>query len=111
MCGICGYISKKKIEDKILEQMRDTMIHRGPNDAGIWQKNTSQGYVGLAHRRLSIFDLSELGHQPMHSEDGLISVVFNGEIYNFKEIRVELEKDGFKFKSNCDTEVIIYCIP
>ena len=108
MCGICGYISKKKIEDKILEQMRDTMIHRGPNDAGIWQKNTSQGYVGLAHRRLSIFDLSELGHQPMHSEDGLISVVFNGEIYNFKEIRVELEKDGFKFKSNCDTEVIIY---
>lgn len=108
MCGICGYVSVNRIDDRVLEQMRDTMIHRGPNDAGIWQIKTSSGYVGLAHRRLSIFDLSELGHQPMLSTDGTISVVFNGEIYNFKEIRSELQHDGYFFRSECDTEVIIY---
>ncbi len=110
MCGICGYISKRKIEDRILEEMRDTMIHRGPNDAGIWQSQTgeSSSYIGLAKRRLSIFDLSELGHQPMKSVDGNLVIVFNGEIYNFKELRSELEKDGVTFKSDCDTEVILY---
>ena len=129
MCGICGYISKKRITDQTLEQMRDTMIHRGPNDAGIWQttarvqgpitisyasdtSNTSDTttptYIGFAHRRLSIFDLSELGHQPMHSADHRYSIVFNGEIYNFKELRSELQKQGYIFKSDCDTEVILY---
>ena len=108
MCGICGYISKSRIDDGILERMRDTMIHRGPDDAGIWQGSTSSGYIGLAHRRLSIFDLSQLGHQPMFSEDGKIAIVFNGEIYNFKDIRLELLKSGYLFKSECDTEVIIY---
>ena len=85
MCGICGYISKNRIDDHILEKMRDTMVHRGPDDAGIWQDQAADRYIGLAHRRLSIFDLSELGHQPMISEDGKHAVVFNGEIYNFKE--------------------------
>ncbi len=107
MCGICGYISKNRIEDHILLQMRDTMVHRGPDDAGIWQKRVSGFYVGFAHRRLSIFDLSELGHQPMISNDGAISTVFNGEIYNFKEIRKELQKEGYSFRSECDTEVIL----
>ena len=107
MCGICGYISKKRIEDAVLEQMRDTMTHRGPNDAGIWQAGATT-YVGLAHRRLSIFDLSELGHQPMHSEDQRYSIVFNGEVYNFKELRAELQQYGYNFKSDCDTEVILY---
>ncbi len=107
MCGICGYISKKQVEDVILERMRDTMIHRGPNDAGIWQIESSGRYIGLAHRRLSIFDLSELGHQPMVSSDGNYSLVFNGEIYNFKEIRSELKKQGYIFKSECDTEVVL----
>ena len=109
MCGICGYISKRKIEDRILEEMRDTMVHRGPNDAGIWQSQTADSsYIGLAQRRLSIFDLSELGHQPMLSADGNLIITFNGEIYNFKELRSELEKDGATFKSDCDTEVILY---
>ena len=108
MCGICGYIGKNRIDDSVLEQMRDTMTHRGPDDAGIWQQAMPSGYVGLAHRRLSIFDLSELGHQPMLSDDGRIAIVFNGEIYNFKELRSELQKEGYSFRSQCDTEVIIY---
>jgi len=109
MCGICGYISRKKTENQILEKMRDTMIHRGPNDAGIWQSQTkSSSFIGFAQRRLSIFDLSELGHQPMISADGSLVITFNGEIYNFKELRGELENDGATFKSDCDTEVILY---
>lgn len=108
MCGICGYLSRNKLEDELLVNMRDTMYHRGPNDAGIWQSVTGDGFVGLAHRRLSIFDLSELGHQPMLSEDGQFSVVFNGEIYNFKELRSDLQQKGYIFKSECDTEVILY---
>ena len=113
MCGICGYISKNKMDDKVLEAMRDTMVHRGPNDAGIWQTETKrqvncQLHIGLAHRRLSIFDLSELGHQPMLSSDQRYTIVFNGEIYNFKEIRGQLQQRGYTFKSECDTEVILY---
>lgn len=108
MCGICGYYSNHRIDDDILEKMRDTMIHRGPDDAGILQIRSTDGFAGLAQRRLSIFDLSELGHQPMSTKDGLVSVVFNGEIYNFKDIRECLRKDGYSFTSECDTEVILY---
>ena len=108
MCGICGYISKKQISGQTLEVMRDTMIHRGPNDAGVWQTTAASSFIGLAHRRLSIFDLSEQGHQPMHSENRRYSIVFNGEVYNFKSLRVELQKKGYTFKSDCDTEVILY---
>lgn len=108
MCGICGYIGRNRIDDEILAKMRDTMVHRGPDDAGILQLSTSVGYIGLAHRRLSIFDLSELGHQPMVSQDGRLAIVFNGEIYNFRELRKELQKYGYSFRSQCDTEVILY---
>lgn len=108
MCGICGYIAKNRIDDITLGKMRDTMLHRGPNDAGIWQAEANGRYVGLAHRRLSIFDLSDLGHQPMLSKDGALSIVFNGEIYNFKDIRENLQKEGYTFRSECDTEVILY---
>ncbi len=107
MCGICGYLSKKKYSDEIVEQIRDTMIHRGPNDAGIWQGYTDLGYIGLAHRRLSILDLSQLGHQPMISNDSDTVIAYNGEIYNFLELREILKEDGYVFKSECDTEVII----
>lgn len=108
MCGICGYISKNRLDDSILRTMRDTMVHRGPNDEGVWQIKGSSGYIGLAHRRLSVIDLSERGHQPMLYDDGRLSIVFNGEIYNYREIRTELEKEGYLFKSDCDTEVILY---
>ncbi len=108
MCGICGYVSRNEISEQSLISMRDKMNHRGPNDAGIWQSHSGVGYVGLAHRRLSIFDLSLLGHQPMISENADYVIVYNGEIYNFKEIRKRLSELGYHFKSECDTEVILY---
>lgn len=106
MCGICGFFSKKTITTEQLKAMNDTMYHRGPNDNGEEIYPAKDGYtVGLAQRRLSILDLSALGHQPMHSPDKRVSVVFNGEIYNFQEIREEIKE--YEFRSNCDTEVII----
>lgn len=106
MCGICGYISKKNITAEQLKEMNDTMYHRGPNDSGEEIYSASNGYqIGFAQRRLSILDLSMLGHQPMHSENKRISVVYNGEIYNFQELKKELA--DYPFRSNCDTEVII----
>ena len=106
MCGICGYISKKNITKEQLKEMNDTMYHRGPNDSGEEIYPMSEGYqVGFAQRRLSILDLSMLGHQPMHSANQRVSVVYNGEIYNFQELKEELT--DYPFRSNCDTEVII----
>ena len=106
MCGICGYISRKRITEEQLRAMNDTMYHRGPDDGGAEIYEMRGGWqVGFAQRRLSILDLSQLGHQPMHSEDRRISVVYNGEIYNFQELREELA--DYSFRSDCDTEVII----
>ena len=88
MCGICGFISKQNITPEQLKKMNDTMYHRGPNDSGEEIYPMKDGYtIGLAQRRLSILDLSPLGHQPMHSRDRRVSVVYNGEIYNFQEIK------------------------
>lgn len=106
MCGICGYISRKNITLEQLKAMNDTMYHRGPDDSGEEIYEARGGWkVGFAQRRLSILDLSALGHQPMHSPDQRISVVYNGEIYNFQELREELA--DYSFRSDCDTEVII----
>lgn len=106
MCGICGFYSKNRITADQLTLMNDTMYHRGPDDAGAEIFPAKEGYcVGLAQRRLSILDLSPLGHQPMHSKDGRLSIVFNGEIYNFAELKKELS--DYPFCSNCDTEVIL----
>lgn len=106
MCGICGFVSKQNITREQLKIMNDTMIHRGPDDSGEEIYPIRNGYqVGLAQRRLSIMDLSPLGHQPMHSANGRISVVYNGEIYNFQELKEELK--DYSFRSTCDTEVII----
>ena len=106
MCGICGFVSKQNITLEQLKKMNDTMYHRGPDDSGEEIFQMKDGYqMGMAQRRLSILDLSPLGHQPMHSADKRVSVVFNGEIYNFAELREELT--GYPFRSSCDTEVII----
>ena len=88
MCGICGYISELQYERKVLKAMNDTMVHRGPDDSGVYQRTVDSGcQIGIAQRRLSIIDLSSAGHQPMFSEDGNIGIVYNGEIYNFKDIK------------------------
>lgn len=109
MCGISGFVSKKYISMETLEKMNNTMYHRGPDDAGaeVYDMHGSmQGYsVGLAQRRLSIIELSKLGHQPMHSADDRVLVIFNGEIYNFQELKKELS--DYPYRSNSDTEVII----
>lgn len=106
MCGICGYISRTVIGREQLSRMNDTMKHRGPNDAGVELFEAAGGYtVGLAQRRLSIQDLSPLGHQPMASADGRLEVVFNGEIYNFLELKKQLSE--YPYRSSCDTEVIL----
>ncbi|MCR5798951.1 MAG: asparagine synthase (glutamine-hydrolyzing) [Lachnospiraceae bacterium] len=112
MCGICGFVSKKPITIEELKTMNDLMIHRGPDDSGEEIYESRDGYtVGFAQRRLSILDLSPLGHQPMHSpcEAGTsvprISVVFNGEIYNYLELKKEIP--DYPFRSTCDTELII----
>ena len=105
MCGIAGRINldKSPVSIELLEKMATIMAHRGPDDQGIYlEKN-----VGLSHRRLSIIDLSSAGHQPMANEDKSIVIVHNGEVYNYLEIRKELEKKSYRFKSNTDTEVIL----
>jgi len=110
MCGICGIFyfkdSESEVKNSIITSMRDTMIHRGPDDADIYISGDKK--VGLGHRRLSIIDLSKKGRQPMCNEDGTIWVVFNGEIYNYKELRLFLCKKGHKFISHTDTEVVIH---
>src|SRR3989338_1497897 len=114
MCGIAGYFGQG--DRGILERMTNMLTHRGPDDVGFYvcskyekYENTKSGSVGFGFRRLSIIDLSPLGHQPTESSDGNIVVIFNGEIYNFRELRQELEKKGYSFKSKSDTEIIIYC--
>lgn len=107
MCGIAGVLrSGKGVEAGELVAMRESLAHRGPDDAGIWIHPA--GKAGLAHRRLSIIDLSEAGHQPMQSRDGSLVLSYNGEIYNFQELRAELEAKGHRFSSRTDTEVILH---
>ena len=107
MCRIVGFLDLSYKGNYPLEkgitQMRDTLTHGGPDDAGIYIE--PQHGLALGHRRLSILDLSPLGHQPMEFDN--LVITYNGEVYNFKEIRKELEKEGYTFKSNSDTEVIL----
>lgn len=105
MCGICGIIhsNDQTVEPSQLRRMAQTLEHRGPDHQGEW----SQGRAGLAHRRLSIIDLSASGNQPMLSDDASVALVFNGEIYNFQALRKTLEAEGAVFRSNTDSEVII----
>lgn len=107
MCGICGFVDFKSTSDKeLLDTMISTLHHRGPDDRGGEIYNQNNVVVGLGQTRLSIIDLSPLGHQPMEYEN--YSIVYNGEIYNFEEIKEELYSLGHKFKSNSDTEVILH---
>lgn len=110
MCGIAGLIdlentwsSEKKL--RLVEAMANTMIHRGPDQSGAWQ--SEDGRCALSHRRLSIIDLTESGRQPMVGEDGENVITFNGEVYNFTELRQEFEESGVRFRTGTDTEVFL----
>jgi asparagine synthase (glutamine-hydrolysing) len=106
MCGIVGIASLSSMTDRaLLLTMRDSMRHRGPDDSGIWQSGDRR--VGLAHRRLAIIDLSPGGRQPMLDSSDRFSIIFNGEIYNYQELRLELERLGHGFRTASDTEVIL----
>jgi asparagine synthase (glutamine-hydrolysing) len=107
MCGICGIVNADRtypVSEHNLLAMRDTLTHRGPDDAGHY---IAPG-VGLGSRRLAILDLSERGHMPMNTSDGRFWITYNGEVYNFCDLRVTLEARGYKFKSDSDTEVVLY---
>src|SRR5450759_1759011 len=112
MCGIAGLWYRTGVgEDDLresLERMTATLVHRGPDDAGTWC-DAAAG-TGLGFRRLSIIDLSPTGHQPMVSSDGRFVIVFNGEIYNFIELRLLLSEKGATFVGSSDTEVILVSI-
>jgi asparagine synthase (glutamine-hydrolysing) len=105
MCGIAGRMEFQgaAIDAAALSRARDSLLHRGPDDAGIW----IDGPIGLVHRRLSVLDLSPRGHQPMHHAGSGLSITFNGEVYNFREVRAQLVQLGHAFESDSDTEVIL----
>src|SRR5262245_19077380 len=104
MCGICGIAGYG--DQSTVSRLRDTLAHREPDSAGTTYFAPEQ--VGLGHRRLRIIDLSPEADQPMTQEDGSVWLGFNGEIYNFTELRQDLEKRGHRFKSRADTEVILH---
>ena len=114
MCGICGIVSftnDQLVSHRVLKDMVTLIDHRGPDDEGIylgWDVKPGRYRLGLGNRRLSIIDLSPKGHQPMCNENETIWISYNGEIYNFREIKEQLEQKGHKFKSHTDTEVIIH---
>lgn len=108
MCGICGYVSNKLIvEDHVLQKMNSVMQHRGPDGNGVIAFKDCSPFCAFGHVRLSIIDLAG-GAQPMCNEDGTIWITYNGEVYNHKELREDLEKKGHKYKTNSDTETLIH---
>ncbi len=102
MCGICGTIGINGTT--LVEKMNYEMLHRGPDDTGIWCDNRTC----LGHTRLSIIDTTDAGHQPMHNEDNTIWITFDGEVYNFQMLRKKMGTKKHLFKSNTDTEVILH---
>lgn len=109
MCGICGVAVPKNLagglDVRMIERMRDTLHHRGPDDAGIWVCDE----VAFGHRRLSIIDVAA-GHQPMHTAGGSFSIVYNGEVYNHQQLRAELETQRVRFVTQCDTEAVLQLV-
>jgi asparagine synthase (glutamine-hydrolysing) len=107
MCGITGIFAYSNaappVNSQELLQIREVMTARGPDDAGIWLSER----IGLAHRRLSIIDLTKMGSQPMTTQDGIFRIVFNGEIYNYRQLRSQLKAKGYSFHTNSDTEVLL----
>jgi asparagine synthase (glutamine-hydrolysing) len=105
MCGIVGVLDARPVDRALVERMRDRLAHRGPDAAGLW--SSADGRVVLGHRRLSIIDTSAAANQPFLSTDGSLVVTLNGEIYNFRALRRELEREGAAFRTESDTEVLL----
>ena len=107
MCGIAGIwqLDGRPVERATVERFIGALAHRGPDGEGVLIDD--QGRLALAHRRLAILDLSAAGHQPMRSPSGRYDITYNGEVYNFLELRSDLEREGFRFRSDTDTEVIL----
>ncbi|HXK61037.1 MAG TPA: asparagine synthetase B, partial [Acidobacteriota bacterium] len=103
MCGICGKVSRSVVEPAEIKKMTSVLAHRGPDGEGI----RMMGVAGLGHRRLSIIDLSR-GNQPLSNEDQTIWITFNGEIYNYRQLRKELQRSGHRFRTQSDTEVVVH---
>ena len=110
MCGIAGLLSKKPVSDALLQRMATSLVHRGPDDQGYWSE--AEAGIGLAHRRLSIVDLSPHGHQPMASQSGRFMLCYNGEIYNHAALRAELDQHvgGIAWRGHSDTETLVESI-
>jgi len=108
MCGVVGFINfnQEPASPILLKKMTDSVAHRGPDGEGHW----IDGSVGIGHRRLSIIDLSPAGHQPMQTADGRFILSYNGEVYNFKQIRSQLEAEGIQFRSGTDSEVVLQAL-
>jgi asparagine synthase (glutamine-hydrolysing) len=109
MCGMCGILATSPgfaVGEDVVGAMRDTMVHRGPDDSGTWV--SPSGRVAFGHQRLSIVDLSSAGHQPMTNEDGTLWITYNGEVYNHRALRTELEAKGHRYRSQTDTETILH---
>ena len=107
MCGISGLVNCG--DGEALARMTQVQAHRGPDDSGVWERKFPDGsYIGLGSRRLAILDLSQTGHMPMCNEDRTVWITYNGEVYNFLELRRELEGKGHRFVSHTDTEVILH---
>src|SRR5690349_15075989 len=110
MCGIAAIFAYSengsRVDREELLRIREAMIKRGPDGAGLWISDDQR--IGLAHRRLAIIDLSDTGAQPMATANGTIRIVFNGEIYNYRELRQRLEAKGYVFHSQSDTEVLLH---
>ena len=106
MCGIAGIVDYRGgVRAGTIERMSQTLFHRGPDDGGVWI--APREVAGLGHRRLSILDLSENGHQPMCDRSGRVAIAYNGEVYNFRDLRRELQGQEYSFHSDTDTEVIL----
>src|SRR5258705_10357130 len=109
MCGIYGYVTQRgKIKREVMQRMGRALAHRGPDDEGEMTENSNAACVGLGHKRLSIIDLSAAGKQPMANEDESVWLTLNGEIYNYRKLREELENKGHRFKSHSDSEVVLH---
>jgi asparagine synthase (glutamine-hydrolysing) len=107
MCGIAGYISRRPPDPQIIQRMMDRIAHRGPDGSGVWNGEKNGWHITLGHRRLAIIDL-EGGKQPLSNEDGSVWITYNGEVYNYNPLKIELEKLGHRFATRCDTETIVH---